>query len=132
MFFRKSRAKQRKAKQASGGRQRSRSGPSLLSQDLVIDGSVSTGGELQIAGTINGSVRARAVVDRCCDVSDGRALSVMSPGCGTIVLVSSLMIFCGFFKRRSTIRQLFVVFRSFNLLKPLVGALVLGCHRGPG
>jgi cytoskeletal protein CcmA (bactofilin family) len=62
MFFRKSRAKQRKAKQAPGGRQRSRSGPSLLSQDLVIDGSVSTGGELQVDGTINGSVRARAVV----------------------------------------------------------------------
>jgi cytoskeletal protein CcmA (bactofilin family) len=62
MFFRKSRAKQRNAKQASGGRQRPRSGPSLLSQDLVIDGSISTGGELQIDGTINGSVRARAVV----------------------------------------------------------------------
>ena len=61
MFFWKSRAKSQKGAQG-GGRQRSRSGPSLLSLDLVIDGSVSTGGELQIDGTINGSVRARAVV----------------------------------------------------------------------
>lgn len=62
MFFRKSRDKARKGAPAGGGRQRHRSGPSLLSMDLVIDGSVSTSGELQVDGTINGSVRARAVV----------------------------------------------------------------------
>ena len=62
MFFRKSRDKARKGAPAGGGRQRQRSGPSLLSMDLVIDGSVSTAGELQVDGTINGSVRARAVV----------------------------------------------------------------------
>ncbi len=62
MFFKKSRAKAPKSAATGGGRQRHRSGPSLLSLDLVIDGSVSTGGELQIDGTINGTVRARAVV----------------------------------------------------------------------
>ncbi|MEO9876907.1 MAG: polymer-forming cytoskeletal protein [Anderseniella sp.] len=62
MFFKKSRAKAPKSGPNSGGRQRHRSGPSLLSLDLVIDGSVSTGGELQVDGTINGTVRARAVV----------------------------------------------------------------------
>lgn len=62
MFFRKSRDKASKGATAGGGRQRHRSGPSLLSMDLVIDGSVSTSGELQVDGTINGSVRARAVV----------------------------------------------------------------------
>ena len=62
MFFRKSRDKASKGATAGGGRQRHRSGPSLLSMDLVIDGSVSTAGELQVDGTINGSVRARAVV----------------------------------------------------------------------
>jgi cytoskeletal protein CcmA (bactofilin family) len=62
MFFKKSRAKSPKDGSAGRQRQRQRSGPSLLSLDLVIDGSVSTGGELQIDGTINGTVRARAVV----------------------------------------------------------------------
>ncbi len=62
MFFKKSRAKTPKSGNPGGGRQRHRSGPSLLSLDLVIDGSVSTGGELQVDGTINGTVRARAVV----------------------------------------------------------------------
>lgn len=62
MFFKKSRAKAPKSAATGGGRQRHRSGPSLLSLDLVIDGSVSTGGELQVDGTINGTVRARAVV----------------------------------------------------------------------
>jgi cytoskeletal protein CcmA (bactofilin family) len=62
MFFRKSRDKASKGATAGGGRQRHRSGPSLLSMDLVIDGSVSTSGELQVDGTINGAVRARAVV----------------------------------------------------------------------
>lgn len=63
MFFRKSRDKSPKGNSNSGGRHRQRSaGPSLLSMDLVIDGSVSTAGELQIDGTINGMVRARAVV----------------------------------------------------------------------
>lgn len=62
MFFKKSRGKSGKKSHPAGARQRPRSGPSLLSLDLIIDGSVSTGGELQIDGTINGSVRARAVV----------------------------------------------------------------------
>lgn len=62
MFFRKSRDKGPKGGTGQS-RQRSRSsGPSLLSLDLVIDGSVSTAGELQIDGTINGTVRARAIV----------------------------------------------------------------------
>ncbi len=59
MFFKKSPAKHPKA---NPGRNRQRSGPSLLSMDLVIDGSVSTSGELQVDGTINGTLRARAVV----------------------------------------------------------------------
>jgi cytoskeletal protein CcmA (bactofilin family) len=36
--------------------------PSVISQDVVIDGSVVTAGELHIDGTVNGSVRAQACV----------------------------------------------------------------------
>jgi cytoskeletal protein CcmA (bactofilin family) len=37
-----------------------RSGPSILTQDLLVDGNINSAGELQIDGTVNGTVRARA------------------------------------------------------------------------
>jgi cytoskeletal protein CcmA (bactofilin family) len=37
-----------------------RSGPSILTQDLLVDGNINSAGELQIDGTVNGVVRARA------------------------------------------------------------------------
>jgi cytoskeletal protein CcmA (bactofilin family) len=46
---------------AEGGRSRS-SGPSIITEDVVIEGSLISGGELQIDGTVNGDVRAHAIV----------------------------------------------------------------------
>ncbi len=39
-----------------------RQGPSIVAGDLVIEGNLITGGELQIDGTVNGNVQARGVV----------------------------------------------------------------------
>jgi cytoskeletal protein CcmA (bactofilin family) len=44
-----------------GGRTRS-SGPSIITDDVVIEGNLISGGELQIDGTVNGDVRAHAIV----------------------------------------------------------------------
>jgi cytoskeletal protein CcmA (bactofilin family) len=44
-----------------GGRNRS-AGPSIITEDVVIEGSLISGGELQIDGTVNGDVRAHAIV----------------------------------------------------------------------
>lgn len=41
---------------------RSRSGPSIITEDVVIEGNIISGGELQIDGTLNGDIRAHAVV----------------------------------------------------------------------
>jgi len=57
--------KSKNAEQKSGQRKSSRRGglgPSILTGEVVIDGHLLSGGELQIDGEINGNVRARAVV----------------------------------------------------------------------
>ena len=41
---------------------RGRSGPSIITEDVVIEGNLISGGELQIDGTVNGDIRAHAVV----------------------------------------------------------------------
>lgn len=57
MFFRK-KAKRSNAKSA----RTSRAGPSIIGADVVIQGNIVTGGELQIDGTVQGDVRASAIV----------------------------------------------------------------------
>ena len=57
----------RKEKNNSGSpakpkKRRSRTGPSILTSDLIIDGALVSNGELQIDGTVNGDVRAGAAV----------------------------------------------------------------------
>ena len=54
MFFRK------KTKGSNG--QSGRVGPSIIGADVVIQGNVVTGGELQVDGTIQGDVRASSIV----------------------------------------------------------------------
>jgi cytoskeletal protein CcmA (bactofilin family) len=49
-------------KTSNGDAQKGRAGPSIISADVVIDGSLVTAGELQIDGTVNGSVRAHSCV----------------------------------------------------------------------
>ncbi len=62
MLFKKSR-KRNKDKSASGsGAGSGRVGPSIITSDVVIEGNLMTGGELQVDGTVNGNIRARAVV----------------------------------------------------------------------
>jgi cytoskeletal protein CcmA (bactofilin family) len=39
-----------------------RAGPSIITEDVVIEGNLISGGELQIDGTVNGDVRAHSVV----------------------------------------------------------------------
>lgn len=58
MLFRRS---QNKNKPGNNAR-RARTGPSIITDEVVIDGNLITGGELQIDGTVNGDVRARAAV----------------------------------------------------------------------
>ena len=41
---------------------RGRSGPSIITEDVVIEGNLISGGELQIDGTVNGDVRAHSIV----------------------------------------------------------------------
>ncbi len=57
MFFRK----KSKAPNGKSGRT-PRVGPSIIGADVVIQGNIVTGGELQIDGTIQGDVRATAIV----------------------------------------------------------------------
>jgi cytoskeletal protein CcmA (bactofilin family) len=52
----------RKKNNGSAEGNRNRSGPSILTEDVVIEGNLISGGELQIDGTVNGDVRAHAVV----------------------------------------------------------------------
>lgn len=62
MLFKKSRNR-KKEKAASNPSVRSgRAGPSIITTDVVIEGNLLTGGELQVDGTVNGNIRARAVV----------------------------------------------------------------------
>jgi cytoskeletal protein CcmA (bactofilin family) len=49
-------------KTSNGDAQRGRAGPSIISSDVVIEGSLVTAGELQIDGTVNGAVRAHSCV----------------------------------------------------------------------
>lgn len=57
MFFRK------KANKSNNAAARSpRVGPSIIGADVVIQGNLVTGGELQVEGTIQGDVRAAAIV----------------------------------------------------------------------
>ncbi len=52
----------RKKTNSGGAAQRGRSGPSIITEDVVIEGNLISGGELQIDGTVNGDVRAHSVV----------------------------------------------------------------------
>ena len=57
MFFKK------KANKSGGPTARpARVGPSIIGEDVVIQGNIVTGGELQVEGTIQGDVRAASVV----------------------------------------------------------------------
>jgi cytoskeletal protein CcmA (bactofilin family) len=58
MLFRNFRKKNNSADENNRGR----SGPSILTEDVVIEGNLISGGELQIDGTVNGDVRAHSVV----------------------------------------------------------------------
>jgi cytoskeletal protein CcmA (bactofilin family) len=49
-------------KTSNGEAHRGNAGPSIISSDVVIEGSLVTAGELQIDGTVNGSVRAHSCV----------------------------------------------------------------------
>lgn len=60
MLFGKSGSKDKPGKTAAA--RGSRAGPTIITGDVVIEGKLFTGGELQIDGTITGHVRARAVV----------------------------------------------------------------------
>ncbi len=64
MLFKKSRSRNSgKDKPANNQPVRSgRAGPSIITTDVVIEGNLLTGGELQVDGTVNGNIRARAVV----------------------------------------------------------------------
>jgi cytoskeletal protein CcmA (bactofilin family) len=57
MLFRNFRKKNNSA--GAGSR---RAGPSIITEDVVIEGNLISGGELQIDGTVNGDVRAHSVV----------------------------------------------------------------------
>lgn len=73
MLFWKSRGKSKK--QASQQARSGRKGPSIITGDVVIEGNVITGGELQIDGTINGDIRARAAVVDVQGVVQGRIVA---------------------------------------------------------
>jgi len=67
MIFKRFRNKNKdsKAGKKNGSKKSSRRGglgPSILTGEVVIDGHLLSGGELQIDGEVNGDVRARAVV----------------------------------------------------------------------
>ncbi len=56
----KKKTKSERQKVTLGGR--ASNGPSIITADVVIEGSLISGGELQIDGTVNGDVRALAAV----------------------------------------------------------------------
>ncbi len=58
MFFKKKTS----SRPPSDGGRPARVGPSIIGADVVIQGNVVTGGELQVEGTIQGDVRAAAVI----------------------------------------------------------------------
>ena len=63
MIFKRFRSKNKGKKNGRENRGRRGSlGPSIITGEVVIDGHLLSGGELQIDGEINGDVRARAVV----------------------------------------------------------------------
>ncbi len=57
MFFKKKPSKSGNSKSRS-----TRIGPSIIGADVVIQGNIVTGGDLQVEGTIQGDVRAASVV----------------------------------------------------------------------
>jgi cytoskeletal protein CcmA (bactofilin family) len=57
MFFKK-----KASKSGNSTARPTRVGPSIIGADVVIQGNIVTGGELQVEGTIQGDVRAAAVV----------------------------------------------------------------------
>jgi cytoskeletal protein CcmA (bactofilin family) len=57
MIFRRS-----KKKPTNGAEAPAESGPTIIASDVVIDGNITTAGELQIDGTVHGFVRARSCV----------------------------------------------------------------------
>ncbi len=76
MLFKKSRSKAKKQKPQQQQAARSgRMGPSIITGDVVIEGSIVTSGELQIDGTINGDIRARAAVIDTQGVVHGRIVA---------------------------------------------------------
>ena len=50
-------------------------GPSIIASDVIIDGNLSTGGELQIDGTVHGMVRARSCVIDMQGVVEGEIIA---------------------------------------------------------
>jgi len=63
MIFKRLRNRKSKDKSAKNKpTRRSNLGPSILTGEVVIDGHLLSGGELQIDGEVNGDIRARAVV----------------------------------------------------------------------
>jgi len=58
MFFRK----KTNSRSPGSAPARSRTGPSIIGADVVIQGNMVTGGELQVDGTVQGDVRAAAIV----------------------------------------------------------------------
>ena len=73
MLFKRSRSKDKKQKKNAS--RSNRMGPSIITGDVVIEGNVVTGGELQIDGTINGDIRARAAVIDVQGVVHGRIVA---------------------------------------------------------
>ncbi|MDH3740324.1 MAG: polymer-forming cytoskeletal protein [Hyphomicrobiales bacterium] len=62
MLFKKSRNRKKDKPANNPGVRSGRAGPSIITSDVVIEGNLLTGGELQVDGTVNGNIRARAVV----------------------------------------------------------------------
>ena len=62
MLFKKSRNRKKEKQAKSASVRGGRAGPSIITSDVVIEGNLLTSGELQVDGTINGNIRARAVV----------------------------------------------------------------------
>ncbi len=62
MLFKKSRNRNKDKLANNAAARGGRAGPSIITSDVVIDGNLITGGELQVDGTVNGNIRARAIV----------------------------------------------------------------------
>jgi cytoskeletal protein CcmA (bactofilin family) len=54
--------KRLKKKPTNGAERPTEAGPTIIASDVVIDGNITATGELQIDGTVHGSVRARSCV----------------------------------------------------------------------